>query len=105
MTDRLFLTAISLLTGDYAAVLNRTAYAGESPENYDPAEIELFSGAAHLVSAAWDQAERELNRYLDKMSCLTRASTWSGSRWRYWDILPTGVETCLPHWNTWNRPW
>jgi DNA-binding SARP family transcriptional activator/predicted ATPase len=69
---RLLLDCVDLMTGDYSAVLNDQAFAGEPMDRTDEAVTSWCRGCAHVVYQQWDQAEQELHHYLEYCQAITR---------------------------------
>jgi predicted ATPase/DNA-binding SARP family transcriptional activator len=65
--DRYILTCIDLMTGEYEAVLNGMAYAGETLNISYQNLLSLFRGLAYLVYKNMDKAEQELQQYLEEV--------------------------------------
>jgi tetratricopeptide (TPR) repeat protein len=65
--DRYILTCIDLMTGEYEAVLNGTAYVGETLNISYQNLLSLFRGLAYLVYSDIDKAEQELQQYLEEV--------------------------------------
>ena len=69
---RYIMAAIDLHTGEYTAVLNGAAFAGEPIGDYYEAAHGLYMGEVFLLTADWEQAEPELRRYLEQSMSLPR---------------------------------
>lgn len=69
---RLLIDCIDLMTGQYSAVLSNRAFAGEPMDITDEAVACWCRGSAHVVFQQWDQAEQELQQYLEYCLGITR---------------------------------